>query len=121
MKMNTTRFAAPTSRREFLKAVSLAGAGLTLGFRLPEALAAGDAPAAGEPFEPNAFVRITPDNRVFVIMKHLEMGQGPYTGLATLAAEELDAAWEQVVAEGAPADASRYGNLSWGEIGRAHV
>lgn len=114
MKMNTTRFAAPTSRREFLKAVSLAGAGLTLGFRLPEALAAGDAPAAGEPFEPNAFVRITPDNRVFVIMKHLEMGQGPYTGLATLAAEELDAAWEQVVAEGAPADASRYGNLSWG-------
>lgn len=109
------RFAAPTSRREFLKAVSLAGAGLTLGFRLPEALAAGVTPSAsGEPFEPNAFVRITPDNRVFVIMKHLEMGQGSYTGLATLAAEELDAAWDQVVAEGAPADASRYGNLSWG-------
>lgn len=113
--MTTTRFAGPTGRREFLKAMSIAGAGLTLGLRLPEAMAAGDAPAAsGEPFEANAFVRITPDDRVFVIMKHLEMGQGTYTGLATLVAEELDADWGQIVAEGAPADASRYGNLSWG-------
>jgi isoquinoline 1-oxidoreductase beta subunit len=49
-----------------------------------------------------------------VVVKHLEMGQGVYTGLPTLVAEELDAAWPQVRVEGAPADASRYNNLMWG-------
>ena len=49
-----------------------------------------------------------------VISKHLEMGQGTYTGLATIVAEELDADWSQVRVEGAPADAKRYNNLSWG-------
>ena len=42
------------------------------------------------------------------------MGQGTYTGLPTLVAEELDAAWSQVRVEGAPADATRYNNLFWG-------
>lgn len=79
-------------------------------------MAAGGAPAAGAPFQPNAFVRIAPDNGVTIIMKHLEMGQGSYTGLATLLAEELDADWRQVSAEGAPADASRYNNLYWGPV-----
>ncbi len=107
------------SRRDFLKT----GAGLTLAFVIPGVRAAGpagpgmagsaDALAAGA-FAPNAFVRIGADNSVTVIAKHLEMGQGTYTGLATLVAEELDAAWEQVVVEGAPADASRYNNLLWG-------
>src|SRR5690606_27985866 len=41
-------------------------------------------------------------------------GQGTYTGLATLVAEELDADWDQIIAEGAPADASRYNNLLMG-------
>ncbi|MEW8585313.1 MAG: molybdopterin cofactor-binding domain-containing protein, partial [Candidatus Thiodiazotropha sp.] len=54
-------------------------------------------------------------NQVTVISKHLEMGQGTYTGLATLVAEELDAAWEQVKVVGAPANAKRYRNLFWGE------
>jgi isoquinoline 1-oxidoreductase beta subunit len=49
-----------------------------------------------------------------VIVKHLEMGQGTYTGLPTLVAEELDADWSQMRAEGAPADAERYNNLFWG-------
>lgn len=104
------------SRRDFLKA----GAGLTLALVIPGAHAAGpgmagtaDALAAGA-FAPNAFVRIGTDDAVTVIAKHLEMGQGTYTGLATLVAEELDAAWSQVVVEGAPADASRYNNLLWG-------
>jgi isoquinoline 1-oxidoreductase beta subunit len=66
-------------------------------------------------FEPNAFVRIGRDSKVTVIAKHLEMGQGTYTGLATLVAEELDADWSQVQVEGAPADAKRYNNLLWGE------
>lgn len=103
------------SRRDFLKA----GAGLTLGLVLPGAgsalaAAAKDAPQAEAAFAPNAFVRIDTDNRVTVIAKHLEMGQGTYTGLATLVAEELDADWAQVVVEGAPADAKRYNNLLFG-------
>lgn len=106
------------SRRRFLQA----GSGLTLGFALPAAAAeqagpgkAGDMPAAAAGFAPNAFLRIGTDDSVTVISKHLEMGQGTYTGLATLLAKELDAAWSQVRIEGAPADASRYANLFWGK------
>ena len=105
------------SRRDFLKA---SGA-LLLGVHLPLALAQSGpgrtVPAAGAAaaFTPNAFVRIGADNTVTVIVKHLEMGQGTYTGLPTLVAEELDADWSQIRAEGAPADAKRYNNLLWGE------
>ena len=114
--LTVTNTAASATRRDFLKAASLAGAGLTLGLRLPAAFAApGDAGDAGAgTFAPNAFVRIAPDNSVSVLIKHLEMGQGTYTGLSTLVAEELDADWSQIRAEGAPADASRYNNLLWG-------
>src|SRR6266702_4417243 len=106
------------SRRDFLKA----GAGLTLGIAAPGAFAqggpgqaGGKAVAAGA-FAPNAFVRIGADNTVTVIVKHLEMGQGTYTGLPTLVADELDADWSQIRVEGAPADASRYNNLFFGQM-----
>ena len=59
-------------------------------------------------------MRIGADNTVTVLVKHLEMGQGTFTGLPTLVAEELDAEWSQVRVEGAPADAKRYNNLLWG-------
>jgi len=59
-------------------------------------------------------VRIGADNTVTVFVKHLEMGQGTFTGLPTLVAEEMDAAWTQIRVEAAPADASRYNNLLWG-------
>lgn len=103
------------SRRGFLKATG----GLTLGVIVPQTLAQSGpgktVGAAAAAFEPNAFVRIAPDSTVTVIVKHLEMGQGTYTGLPTLVAEELDADWSQVRAQGAPADAKRYNNLLWGE------
>jgi isoquinoline 1-oxidoreductase subunit beta len=67
-------------------------------------------------FVPNAFLRIAPDNSVTVIAKHLEMGQGSYTGLATVVADELDADWGQIRVESAPADASKYANLRFGTI-----
>jgi isoquinoline 1-oxidoreductase subunit beta len=106
-----------TSRRDFLKASAavsvVAGTGLTLGFRLDGAQAQTAGPA-GSALGPDVFVRIGRDNSVTVISKHLEMGQGSYTGLATLVAEEIDASWEQVKVEGAPADAKRYNNLLWG-------
>jgi isoquinoline 1-oxidoreductase beta subunit len=113
------------SRRRFLIAGSVAGAGLTLGMRIGyagEGASRGGPGKAGravaEPalFEPNAFVRVGTDNTVTVVAKHLEMGQGTYTGLATLVAEELDAAWSQVRVEAAPADAKRYNNLLWGAV-----
>src|SRR5712692_4720957 len=105
------------SRRSFLKV----SGGFTLGIFLPEAFAQSGpgrtiGSLAGAPFTPNAFVRIGTDNTVTVIVKHLEMGQGTYTGLPTLVAEELDADWSQVRAEGAPADAARYNNLFWGAV-----
>lgn len=98
------------SRRAFLKGAG----GLCLAVYLKPVLAAAE---AGRPFEPNAFVRIAPDDTVTIIAKHLEMGQGTYTGLATLLAEELDAAWSQIRVEGAPADVRRYANLLWGAQG----
>jgi isoquinoline 1-oxidoreductase beta subunit len=95
------------SRRDFIK-----GSGaLVLGVALP---ASGFAQMKAQSFAPNAFVRIGSDNTVTVIVKHLEMGQGTYTGLPTLVAEELDADWPQIRAEGAPADAKLYNNLFWG-------
>ena len=105
-------------RREFLKVSAAAGGGLLISLYLPgcERAEKAAAPDAAFVFEPNAFVRIGTDNTVTVIAKHLEMGQGTYTGLATLVAEELDAAWSQVRVEGAPADAGRYNNLFWGPV-----
>ena len=108
------------SRRNFLKT----GAALTIAMALPacskspETSGIDGAEAIKEAiniFEPNAFLRIGSDNTVTVIAKHLEMGQGSYTGLATLVAEELDADWAQVRVEGAPGDAKKYHNLAFGE------
>tara|TARA_Y100001960_G_scaffold79043_1_gene84520 strand:+ start:543 stop:2732 length:2190 start_codon:yes stop_codon:yes gene_type:complete len=106
-----------TSRRDFLKLIGGVGAGLTLGVSITNQKAfASEQSASDVSFEPNAFVRIGSDNTVTVMIKHVEMGQGTYTGLTTLVAEELDAAWEQMVPEGAPADASRYNNTLWGPM-----
>jgi isoquinoline 1-oxidoreductase beta subunit len=101
-------------RRTFLKAGAALGAGLTLGFYLPPGRVAQQMAAAAATFAPNAFLRIAPDNTVTVLVKHLEMGQGVYTGLPMLVAEELEVPWEQIRVESAPADAKLYGNLAWG-------
>ncbi|MFC3284011.1 molybdopterin cofactor-binding domain-containing protein, partial [Litchfieldella rifensis] len=102
------------SRRRFLQG----SAGLVLGLYLAPLTLNGSRAEAQEgaeaDFEPNAFVRIATDGTVIVLAKHLEMGQGTYTGLATLVAEELDADWSRVQVEGAPADAERYKNLAFG-------
>ena len=118
--MNPMRVrSAPSTvtRRTFLKLGAAAGAGLTLGFFDAAAVAQTSKAASGSAaasFEPNAFLRIAPDNSVTVIVKHVELGQGTYTGLPTLVADELDAAWSQVRVEGAPANAKLYNNLLWG-------
>lgn len=103
------------TRRHFLKASAMAGAGLVVGLHLPTRAAKAAAPAAADgKGVPNTFVRIAPDNTVTVLSKHIEFGQGVYTGLATLVAEELDADWAQVRVESAPSDPTLYNNLHWG-------
>src|SRR6201991_2791597 len=108
------------ARRTFLKGVGTAAAlALTIGFEwggLDRRALAAEAPAGGNTFVPNAFLRIGADNSVTVIAKHVEMGQGAYTGIATIVAEELDADWSNVRVESAPADATRYANLAFGKM-----
>ena len=108
------------SRREFLKASATGSVGLVLGFYLPASQGQSRKATqrvAASTFAPNAFVRIGTDDTVTIIAKHLEMGQGTYTGLATLVVEELDADWDKVKVEGAPADTPLYKNLAWGAQG----
>ena len=88
------------SRRRFIQGTA---ASLVIGVHLP--MLAGRAVMAGnqtDQLTANAFVRIAKDNSVTVLIKHIEFGQGAYTGLATLVAEELDADWSQMRAEHAP-------------------
>lgn len=94
------------TRRRFLETSALTGVALIVGVRLEPRCA----DAADQVLAPNAFVRIAPDNTVTIVAKHIELGQGTYTGLATILAEELDADWSQIRVEAAPADAERYGN-----------
>jgi len=101
---------ANVSRRRFVQ-----GAGvLVLGWQLPGVLAAAPQADEADAFAPNAFLSVDAQGRVTVYAKHVEMGQGAYTGLATLVADELDADWAQVRVEGAPADTARYKNLAMG-------
>ncbi len=103
-----------TSRRSFL-----AGTGLIIGVAIaPKFLSAAPngVPAGGSSeLRPlNAFVKIGTDDTVTVLSKHIEFGQGPFTGLATLVAEELDADWSQMRAVHSPTDNKIYANLTFG-------
>jgi isoquinoline 1-oxidoreductase subunit beta len=101
------------SRREFLKGSLATTAGLVIAFHVPGRARAA-APAAKQPLPaPNAFLRIAPDGTVTVLLAHSEMGQGIWTGLAMLVAEELRCAWSQVRVEHAPA-APAYAHTAMG-------
>src|SRR5207302_8929842 len=89
----------PLSRREFLATGAAAGAGLVLGFYLPH-----HGPRAADVFAPNAYLKITPDNKVTVVVARSEMGQGVRTAQPMLLAEELEAEWKQIVIEPAGAN-----------------
>jgi len=110
-----THRAPGLDRRQILKGGLAIGGGIVIGLRLtPRAVA--EMTAEGEVM-PNAFVRIAPDGTITVLSKHIEFGQGTYTGLATVLAEELDADWSQVSVESAPADVEKYKNLFFGVQG----
>ncbi len=100
------------SRRDFLRVSALAGGGMLIGVVVPSLHRFAQA-AAVEPFAPNAFIRITPDGAVTVVVGYSEMGQGVLTAVPMLVAEELDADWSRVKFEQAPADAA-YKNPMFG-------
>ena len=101
------------SRRGFLQAGAAAGGGLVLSLNLP--FAAGDAEAA-DVFAPNAFIRIEPRGQVVLTMPYVEMGQGTYTSIPMLIAEELEVDLKQVRLEHAPPNEKLYGNPLIGGI-----
>ncbi|WP_288251446.1 molybdopterin cofactor-binding domain-containing protein [uncultured Hydrogenophaga sp.] len=99
--------ATDISRRVFLAS----GSALVMGVAFKAAFDAGaEAAQNPPPFEPNAFVSISADNTVTLTMARVEMGQGIYTALAQLIAEELEVPLTQVRFAHAPPDAARYGN-----------
>ena len=117
------------SRRAFLQGTTLSGAALLVGFHIPGFGAAASsgasssrapdsagtsAPGSTGSFAPNGFIRIDPQGVVTLIMPQVEMGQGVYTSIAMILAEELDARWDRVRLEHAPPDAARYSNPLFG-------
>src|ERR1700726_2208926 len=83
------------SRRAFLGTSAAAGAGLVIGFYLPRRA---QAEAEGV-FSPNAYLRITPDDKIIVVVARTEMGQGVWTALPMILAEELEADLNQITIE----------------------
>jgi isoquinoline 1-oxidoreductase beta subunit len=99
------------SRRAFLKVGAAAGGGLALSLFLPvPRRGAATAATAPDTFAPNAFVRIGPDGRVTLVVPQAEMGQGVYTSLPMLIAEELEVDLDRVHIEAAPANDALYAN-----------
>jgi CO/xanthine dehydrogenase Mo-binding subunit len=106
------------SRRAVLKTGAAASLGLVVGFNWGGIGRRAKADVDGSwPLAPNAFVRIAPDDTVTVISKHTEMGQGVYTGVATILADELDADWSRITIETAPVDIKLYKNAALGMQG----
>jgi isoquinoline 1-oxidoreductase beta subunit len=103
-------------RRSFLRTSAQAAGGLTIAFYVGpvpvDAQMAPPAPAKPLP-DPNAFLRIAPDGTVTVVLAHVEMGQGVWTGLVMLLAEELDLDWSKLHVEHAPA-AAAYAHTGFG-------
>src|ERR1700685_1954953 len=99
---------SPLSRREFVAAGMAAGAGLVIGFYLPHGNSSGK-----DTFAPNAYLRITPDGKITIVVARSEMGQGVRTSLPMILAEELEADWKQITIEQAGAS-TLYGDQTTG-------
>jgi isoquinoline 1-oxidoreductase beta subunit len=108
MSASTEEIIQDVSRRAFLKVSAAAGGGLMLGFHVP---AFGQAAKAPSPYvlNPNAFIAIAPDGKVTFQIPQEEMGQGVYTSLSQLLADELDVSFDQVTVQPAPPNDAIYG------------
>ena len=89
---------SPVSRRIFVATGVAAGAGLVIGFYLPHGSG-----SQKDSFSPSAYLRITPDNKIAIVVARSEMGQGVRTALPMILAEELEADWKQIEIEQAGA------------------
>jgi len=100
------------SRRDFLKLAvgSAVGGGMLLGFGLPARAEIRDTPTTDAPFAPNAFLRIDRTGKVTFVMPVIEMGQGTYTSIPMLIAEELEVDVDTVAIEHSPPDDKLYAN-----------
>jgi isoquinoline 1-oxidoreductase beta subunit len=102
------------SRRDFVVVLTSAGGGLLLGCRIDDRSGTATAAVAAAPpppaFAPNAFIRIGTDGRITLIMNQVEMGQGMYTSMPMLLAEELEVGLDQVQLEHAPPNDKLYAN-----------
>ncbi|PYN94186.1 MAG: aldehyde dehydrogenase [Candidatus Rokuibacteriota bacterium] len=109
------------SRRAFVTVLAAVGGGLLVGYRVGDErrvakATIGSASAATPPgFAPNAFIRIGPDGGITLIMPQVEMGQGTYTSMPMLLAEELEVVPDQIRLEHAPPDNKLYANQFFGE------
>ena len=104
---SASRAYADLSRRNFLINSVVAGSGLVLSVSLPfdQGRARGT-----ESFAPNAFIRIGTDGQIVLTMPYVEMGQGTYTSIPMLIAEELEVGLKQVRVEHAPPNEKLYAN-----------
>jgi isoquinoline 1-oxidoreductase subunit beta len=100
------------SRRRFLSVSAAVGGGLLIGFTTGPSIEVAEAAqsVASPPFTPNAFVRIGSDGQVVMTMPYVEMGQGTYTSIPMLIAEELEVDLKQVRLEHAPPNEKLYAN-----------
>src|SRR5258708_39432759 len=94
-------------RREFVAVGVAAGAGLVVGFYLPHG------GSKSKTFSPNGYLRITPDNKITIVVARSEMGQGVRTALPMILAEELEADWKQIEIEQA-GGSTLYGDQTTG-------
>jgi isoquinoline 1-oxidoreductase subunit beta len=97
------------SRRRLLQAGAATGGGLLLSLSLPFVNGGAEA-ADADGFVPNAFIRIKSDGQIILTMPYVEMGQGSYTSIPMLIAEELEVDLKQVRLEHAPPNEKLYGN-----------
>ena len=110
LKTNPVLQDSALTRRQFLQGGLAAGGALVVGFHMP----ARGAPAEKPAFAPNAFIRIDSRGKITLIMPQVEMGQGIFTAIAMILAEELDADFAQVSLEAAPPNDKLYGNPVFG-------
>jgi isoquinoline 1-oxidoreductase subunit beta len=108
----TTPIRTEVSRRGFLQASAVSGSGLMLGVALPGSI--GEALAAGTLYTPNAWVHIADDNTITLLSARSEMGQGVYTSMPMLIAEELHVDIRKVKVAIAPPNVKLYGNALLG-------
>jgi len=106
---------ADPSRRDFLKTGAAVGGGLILGVALPDSLLR-PASAQAAASMPNAWVRIGRDNSITIISARSEMGQGVYTAMPTLVAEELEVDLKKIKVEIAPAAEPYINSMLGGQI-----